>query len=173
MTFWKLFAMEDRGFTDEDVALAISIAAVVAMPMVFLAGRLLDVMGRHKGAMLIFAASGLATVGAYTLHGQWQLTIALIFAIFGVSGVLPVLNAYTNELFPTDLRGDAYAWSNNLIGRVGYVGGPALVGVLAQSMGSYGPAVGWTAVFLVGAIFVIVRYLPETRGLALEDTAAL
>ncbi len=174
VTYWKMFAMNNRGFTDADVGLAIAIAAVAAMPLVFAAGKLLDVMGRHRGSALIFTCSIGATIGAYTLTGFWPLTFALVFAIFGVSGVLPVLNAYTNELFPTDLRGDAYAWSNNLLGRVGYVGGPALVGFAAQHFdGDYGRAVSVTAVFLVGALLVILTMLPETKGKGLEETSAL
>jgi MFS transporter, putative metabolite:H+ symporter len=173
ITFWKLFAMEERGFTNADVGLAISIAAVAAMPLVFAAGKLLDVLGRHKGAILIFTVTAIATVAAYTLEEKWALTVALVGGIFGVSGVLPVLNAYTNELFPTDLRGDAYAWSNNLLGRIGYVGGPALVGVLAERLGGYGVAVSATAVFLVAAVIVIVTMLPETKGKGLEETAAI
>ena len=173
ITFWKLFAMEERGFTNEDVGLAITIAAVAAMPIVFAAGKLLDVIGRHKGAALIFTVTALATVGSYQLEGRWLLTIALIGGIFGVSGVLPVLNAYTNELFPTDYRGDAYAWSNNLLGRIGYVGGPAMVGVLAEQLGGYGMAVSVTAVFLVGALIVVLTMLPETKGLGLDETSAI
>ncbi len=173
ITFWKLFVMEERNFTNEDVGLAIAIAAVAAMPVVFLAGRLLDLMGRHKGAAIIFGVSAVATVATYNLSGFWPLTVALVGGIFGVSGVLPVLNNYTNELFPTDLRGDAYAWSNNLLGRIGYVGGPALVGVLAQEFGGYGMAVSLTSVFLVAALLVIVTMLPETRGMALEETSVV
>ena len=37
---------------------------------------------------------------AYTLTGKYALMGALIFAIFGVSAVLPALNTFTTELFP-------------------------------------------------------------------------
>jgi putative MFS transporter len=172
ITFWKEFAISERGFSDGDVGLSITIAAVVSMPLVFAAGKLLDVIGRRRGAAIIFLTTSVATVGAYTLHGQWMLTGALILAIFGASAVLPVLNAYTTELFPTELRGDAFAWSNNLLGRIGYVLSPIVVGAAADQVG-WGPAVSITAIFPVLALIVILVGLPETRGKTLEETAAL
>jgi putative MFS transporter len=90
--------------------------------------------------------------------------------VFGVSAVLPVLNAFTTELFPTDLRGDAYAWANNLIGRIGYVLAPVLVGFFADDLG-WGAAVRPTAIFPLIALALIWWLLPETANKELEETA--
>ncbi len=171
ITFWKEFAVGERGLTDAEVGASISIAAVASMPLVFASGRLLDAIGRLRGATVIYALTVVGIVAAYTLHGRWPLTVALIFAIFGTSAVLPVLNSYTTELFPTDLRGDAFAWSNNLLGRIGYVLGPVLVGQLAASGLGWGPSVAATAVFPIFALVLILRWMPETRGAELEQTA--
>jgi MFS transporter, putative metabolite:H+ symporter len=135
ITFWKEFAVAQRGLSDAEVGTAISLAAVGSMPLVFYAGRLLDRIGRRAGAIAIFLLASLGVVASYGLYGFWPLTLALAFGIFGASAVLPVLNAYTTELFPTDMRGDAFAWSNNLLGRIGYVLSPAAVGALAVSIG--------------------------------------
>ena len=172
ITFWKEFALAERGWTDGDVGLAITIAAVASMPLVFGAGKLLDVIGRRAGAVVIFGITSISVVAAYNLEGRWPLTFALMGAIFGVSAVLPVLNAYTAELFPTELRGDAFAWSNNLLGRVGYVGGPVLVGAIAGATG-WGLAVSVTAVFPLIAAGLIVAFFPETRGQDLAQTSKL
>ena len=48
------------------------------------------------------------------------------------------------ELFPTDLRGDAFAWANNFLGRIGYVLSPIALGWIAESSG-WGPVLAWTA----------------------------
>ncbi len=170
--FWKGFAIESRGFTPQQVALSITIAAVTSMPLVFYSGKLLDQIGRKPGAVVIFAAGVLGVVGSYGLHDRWALTAALAFAIFGVSGVLPVLNAFTTELFPTELRGSAFAWSNNLLGRIGYVAGPAIVGVAATDFG-WGPAVQVTAIGPIIAVILILLWLPETGSKELEETAAV
>lgn len=171
ITFWKEFAVGERGLTDAEVGASISLAAVVSMPLVFASGKLLDVVGRLRGATIIYVITAVGVVAAYTLHGRWPLTAALIFAIFGASAVLPVLNSYTTELFPTDLRGDAFAWSNNLLGRTGYVLGPVLVGQLAAAGFGWGFAVASTAIFPLMALLLILRWMPETRGAELEQTA--
>jgi putative MFS transporter len=92
--------------------------------------------------------------------------------MIGTSSVLPVLNAFTAELFPTELRGDAFAWANNLLGRVGYVLAPLGVGLAADGLG-WGPAVAATAAFPLVALGLILRLLPETGGIELEQASAL
>jgi MFS transporter, putative metabolite:H+ symporter len=170
--FWKLFVVRERGWPESDAGNAMVIAALVALPLVFLAGKLIDVVGRRVGATVIFSLGALGFLGCYTLHGFWPLTLALMVGIFCVSAVLPVLNAYTTELFPTEFRADAFAWSNNLLGRVGYVLAPAGVGLAAASVG-WGPAVASTVVGLVIALGLILWWLPETKQMNLEQTAAL
>lgn len=172
ITFWKEFAVGSRGLTDAQVGMSITIAAVASMPMVFYAGKLLDQLGRRRGALVIFCLGVLGVLGCYGLHGQWPLTIALVFGIFGASAILPVLNAFTSELIPTHLRGDAFAWSNNLLGRIGYVLSPAGVGLLAEQLG-FGPAVQLTVIGPIIALVLILAWFPETKSRELEETSAL
>ena len=172
VTFWKEFVTGDRGWTDGQVSLSITIAAVGSMPLTFLAGKLLDVIGRRPGAAVIYLLTAVGVACSYSLYGRWPLTFALALGIFGATAVLPVLNAYTSELFPTDLRGDAFAWSNNLLGRIGYVLSPIAVGQAAVHVG-WGPAVSATAVFPLVALGLILWLLPETKGRELEETSAM
>jgi MFS transporter, putative metabolite:H+ symporter len=171
VAFWKEFAVGERGFSDQQVGTAVVVAALVSLPMVFFAGKLCDLVGRRPAAALIFGSGACGIWGAYNLHGFWPLTVALIFAIFCASGVLAVLSTFNTELFPTDIRADAFAWSNNLIGRISYVSSPLAVGLAAKQWG-WGIAVGSTAVLLVVAVALIFLLLPETRGRELEETAA-
>lgn len=172
VTFWKTFALSERGMTDDQVGVSITFAALISMPLVFLAGKMLDAWGRRKGAAVIFLATAVGVFGAYSLHSRAALTGALVLAIFGSSAVLPVLNAYTTELFPTHLRSDAFALSNNLLGRIGYVLSPILAGVAAEKVG-WGAAVSATAFFPLAALALILWLLPETQGKELEQTAVL
>lgn len=172
ITFWKEFAMSERGYSDAGVAAALTSAAVLSMPMVFLSGKLLDVIGRRMGALLIFSITALGVFLSYTLHSGVAMTAALTLGIFGSSAVLPVLNAYTTELFPTELRGDAFAWANNLFGRIGYVVSPIACAHAATAVG-WGPAVAATAIFPLLALALIFWLLPETKGRELEETSAL
>lgn len=172
ITFWKEFAVSERGWSDADVAGALTFAAVASMPFVFGAGKVIDKLGRRRGAVLVFVTTALGIVGAYTLDGHVALACALAVGIFGTNSVLPVLNAYTTELFPTELRGDAFAWANNLLGRTGYVLAPLAVGVAAERVG-WGWAVASTAAFPLLALGCILLLLPETTGKELEETSRL
>jgi MFS transporter, putative metabolite:H+ symporter len=170
VTFWKDFALTERSMAEEQAGLAITIAAVGALPLVFLSGKMLDVLGRRKSAAIIFLATSGGTAGAYLLGGTWSLTAALVLAIFGTTAVLQVLNTYNAELFPTDMRADAFAWANNLLGRLGYVIAPIVVGFAADHS-SWSLAVSTTAVFPLLALGIILARFPETRGKELEETA--
>jgi putative MFS transporter len=162
--------MAERGFTDKGVGGAVALAAVASMPLVFASGKLIDVIGRRMGAAIIFSLTSLGVVLSYNLHGRWPLTGALVLTIFGTSAVLPVLNAFTSELFPTAMRADAFALANNVLGRTSYVAAPFLVAALAERT-PWSVAVSLTAIGPLVAMAVILAKLPETRGLELEDTA--
>lgn len=172
ITFWKEFAVGERGFSDADVGLAVSLSAVVAMPLVFGVGALLDRVGRKRAAVLVFGLTAFGVWGAYTLHGFVLLTACLALGVFGVAAVLPVLTSFNTELFPTAIRGTAVAWANNGIGRIGHVISPAILGVMAASMG-WGAALRGTAVLPLLAVALILAFLPETAGRELEHTAEL
>ena len=170
--FWKQFAVTERGFTDADVGKAVAIAALVALPFAFSIGKVLDHWGRRKGAVLIYLVSAVFLVLAYQLHNFWLLTACLMFAVFGTIALLSLLNAFTTELFPTDMRADAFAWSNNLLGRIGYVLAPLLVGRAASRIG-WGNAVSLTAISALLALMLILWFLPETARKELEETSAV
>lgn len=172
VTFWKDFAVTERSLTDVQVGTAIAVAAVASTPLVFLSGKLIDVVGRRSGAVIIFSVGAVGIFSLYTAEGYVPLTLALVLGIFASSAFLPVLNAYTTELFPTDLRGDAYAWANNMIGRVGYVLSPFVIGAFAAGYG-WGPVIRTTSVFMLIAAALVYWLLPETRSRPLEETSAM
>jgi putative MFS transporter len=170
--FWKEFAVAERNFSDEMVAKAVSLASIVALPMVFLAGRFLDRAGRKTGAVVIFSIKIISVICSFTLTGFWPLTFSLIFGIFGTSAILIVLNAFTAELFPTDIRGNAFAWANHLIGRLGYVLFPVIIGFYAQFYG-WGTMLKSTGIFIFLALILIMLFFPETKNKELEITSQL
>jgi putative MFS transporter len=171
-SFWKEFAVGERGFTDAQVGASIGIAALAAMPLVFLAGRILDMIGRRTGGASIFAATAAGVFLAFTVESQGALIAALVVAIFGISATTIVLNAFASELFPTSIRAEAFAWCGMLLGRIGFVTAPAIVGALAGYVG-YGLAVRSTSACLVIGLILILALLPETRTKELEETSRL
>lgn len=170
--FWKQFAVNERGFGDDEVGRAVTIATLVALPFVFSAGKLLDWLGRRAGAVVIYGIAALSIYLAYQLYGFWELTACLAGGLFAAIALLTLLNALTTELVPTAMRGDAFAWANNLLGRLGYVLAPGLVGIAAEHVG-WGSAVSATVLALVAALALILWKIPETGGKELEETAAL
>jgi putative MFS transporter len=172
VTFWKEFAVAERGLNDAQVGNAVKLSALASMPLAFAAGKLLDVVGRKIGATVIYAATIGGVIGAYTAQSVAVLTLSLVFAVLGVNSVLTVLNAFTTELFPTRYRGSAFAWSNNVIGRIGYCLSPVAVGALIPRFG-WGMTLAATTAFPLLALILIWITLPETRGRELEETAAL
>ncbi|MEX0691211.1 MAG: MFS transporter, partial [Gemmatimonadales bacterium] len=155
VVFWKEFAVGDRGWSDGQVGGAMALASLISLPLVFMFGRFMDVLGRRRSAVLVYGMLALGTFLGYTLHSRLALTVALAIAVFAVSVQPAVVNAWTTELFPTELRADAFGWANNLLGRIGYVIAPLGVGYLAESVG-WGNAVRGTAVFAVLALALIL-----------------
>jgi putative MFS transporter len=169
---WKDYALTELRWTEPLAAKAMVFAALVSMPIVFFAGKLLDLIGRRAGAAVILLATAIGVGGSYTLTGFWPLTVCLTLAVMGINAVLTVLNAFTTELFPTAYRGGAFAWSNNLIGRIGYWLSPFVIGHIALTTG-WGPPLRVTAIFPILALGLILWLLPETRALELEETASV
>jgi putative MFS transporter len=172
VTVWKDYALGELGLSDKQAASVIALAALVSMPLAFFAGKLFDLIGRRRGAVLSFGSLIAGILAIYVVRATVPLTIGMILAMFGINSVLSVLNTFTTELFPTELRGDAFAWSNNLIGRIGYWLSPIAIGGLAQGIG-WGPVIRISVVFPMIALLVLLLWLPETRGRELEETAAL
>jgi putative MFS transporter len=168
--FWKEFALAERGLTDAAVGQIVAISALVSMPIAFAAGYFLDAVGRRLGGTVILGILVVGVFTSYTAHSRLLLTFGLMAATIGLNTSLTLLNTLTTELFPTALRGAAFAWSNNLIGRIGYVLSPFAIGVLAERLG-WGTVLRTTAVFPCIACLLIWVCLPETRGRELEATA--
>ena len=168
VTFWKEFAMAERGLDHRQVGSVVTVAALVSMPLVFLAGRMLDAIGRKRGAALIYLATVLGVLGAYTLSGVVPLMVCMTIGIFGINAVLTVLNTFMTELFPTEVRGNAVAWSNNLLGRLGYVFSPLAIGQVVEKYG-WGVPLRFSTIFPALALILIFLWLPETNARELEE----
>ncbi len=170
--FWKVFVMNERAFSEEMAAQSIKWAALGSMPVLFSFGWVMDRIGRRRAAAILFPTGALSVALSYSLHDQVALTLALAWGMFSVSAFLPLLSSFSTELFPTDLRGDAFAWANNLLGRITYVLSPSLVGWLAEREHSYTVPMVATTVFPIVALVLLLRWFPETARRELEDTSA-
>lgn len=172
VAFFKDYALTELGWTDADVGKVVVIGAVGSLPLVFVTGKVLDVIGRRAGGVLIFGIGALGVAGAYQLTSPVLLTLALTMAMYAATAFLQVANTITTELFPTELRSDAFAWCNNLLGRTGYVVSPVVIGFAAEQWG-WGNAVAPMALGFLVAIGLLLRFVPETARRELEDSARI
>lgn len=167
--FWKEFARAERHLSNQRIGALIAIAAIVALPLVAWSGRLIDRIGRRRSATLIYVTTAAGVLGCYSHLPESVLLPALIAVITGATAAVALLNAWTAESFPTDLRGDSFAWASSLLGRVGFVLAPLLVGALVEPLG-WGRALSLMAVVPLAALLLIWLWLPETAGKELEDS---
>lgn len=78
----------------------------------------------------------------------------------------------TAEIFPTHMRATANAVANNVLGRLGCVLSPSLIGLLSsplESVGNAATVVVWGNVLI--RVPILLLLLPETRGKTLEEIA--
>jgi MFS family permease len=156
-----------------DVTSATTGALVVAAGPVGLGGLLLgrylsDRVGRRPtGAIALVALCG---TGVVTYSGSVGALVAgyLLGILVGSVYATPAL-ALTNELFPTSARASVAGWLV-VAGVLGSTAGLILVGALADATDSFGSAI--TVVCVPAAVSAtLVLFLPETRGLELEESA--
>lgn len=169
VAFFKEYALGDLGWTDAQVGFSVMIGALGSLPLIFLTGKMLDGLGRLKGGALIFLVGAIGVGTVFSVKQPVVLTIALVMAMYAATAFLQVTNMIMAELFPTELRSDAFGWCNNLMGRSSYVISPIVIGAVAERWG-WGTAMAPTAVFFLFAI-VVLRFLPETAKRELEDSA--
>jgi putative MFS transporter len=172
VSLWKDYALGDVHLTEKQATLVITLGAGVSMPLVFFAGKLFDVIGRKRGAFFVYGSLIAGVLGGYSLSGVAGLIVSMILAIFGLNSVLTLLNTFTAELFPTEVRGDAFLWANNLFGRIGYVASPIVAGHLAKE-GGWGPVMRLSVLFPALAFGLLLWLLPETSRRELELTSEL
>lgn len=134
-----------------------------------LAGRwAADHIGRRWTAgamqMLVGVAGILTYSGSSTLLGAGYL-----LAILAGGAFAPAFGAVSAELFPTSVRSTAAGWLT-VSSVLGAVAGLVAFGVLIDVFGGFGPAA-----LAIGAPVVVAAvgyaFLPETRGLELEESA--
>ena len=169
-SFWKEHALRSGMMNSGQAGASIAAAALLGLPATLMAGRLIDRIGRRRGAIVIYLLTFLGVLGAYWLPPGPLLIAALSLSIGGAGGAIILLSAFTTECFPTTLRSDAMAWANNLLGRLAYMASPLLVAWWGGRLG-WAWAVSATAPFLLLAVVMIWCWLPETVGRDLADTA--
>ena len=170
-TFWVHHVMNSRGWDEHMVSRAMTVAYLLGITGFYVAGKLLDKIGRRWTAALFYLCGAGATFYGFQSQDVLGISVGLFLMTFFLGAFLPVTSSFTAELFPTELRANAAAWANNLIGRTGMIAAPALVGFLAAPLGAVGNAVTLIGVTAIGASAIALFVLPETRWRPMADVA--
>jgi MFS transporter, putative metabolite:H+ symporter len=172
-SWWAFFAERERGFTSAKVGFYIIFAYGLGVIGYVVCGRLMERIGRRPTATLYFAMGFFWAVVLFQVRNDAASFVALILAVFFGLGVAPVMGAFASELFPTDVRAQSAAWVRNIFEIAGYVLGPFLVGYLGDhrtgAIGSIGDSVSLLMLLWLPGIYLVVRYIPETKGMELEE----
>jgi MFS family permease len=125
-----------------------------------------DRFGRRPTAGVAMAVTGLAVGFAYA-GGTRELAIGYLGSIVASSAFAPPAGALAAELVPTAIRATVAGWVT-VAGVLAAVLGLTSFGVLADRTGTFGAA-SFTLGVLVAVVAVGFRWLPETRGVELEE----
>ncbi len=167
--FWTYFAINERGWSLVSVSKAMSIAYGIGLTGYLVSGKLMDILGRKPTGAIFYFGASVSICWAFQAVDPIQMYISVAFGVFFLTSFLPICSTYTTELFPTEMRANASAWTNNMIGRIGCVIAPALVGQLALILGTTGNALTAIAIGPFIMVFFIVFFFPETKQKELEE----
>ena len=159
-----------RGFSGFGILVVRAVAqAIPALFAAYAGGQLAEARGRRPLARwgLIMGASLNAM---FFLFGGPALWLFFALGTVGIGLAGPSLSAFTTELFPTEVRGTAGA-GLTITAVMGSATGLLLAGYLATPLGSIGRSVAVMAVGPIIVATVLIRFLPEARGMLLDDVS--
>ncbi len=136
----------------------------------FVAGRMLDHIGRRYTSAIFFAATALAGVICFDAGTLWQRVIGLALVIFTITGSTPCFQAYSTEIFPSGIRGSAGALLQG-VSLGANAAAPAMAAALSSPLGGIGPALGTVGLSYLIAAGAVLILLPETLAKRLGRTA--
>jgi MFS family permease len=173
VVYWVIFAREDLGLSTAQVGDIVFWGYGGGVAGHFVAGWLIDVIGRKRTCAGFYVAAAISIFWLYhhpTVFGQYIWMIATVFS-FGAA--MTATHVYASELFPTEIRATGYGWTTNFLGRITEVITPMFIGALLVPLHNDIPAA--IAIVAVGPILgaiAVLRYAPETLGLTLEEVQA-
>jgi putative MFS transporter len=175
--WWAFFAERERGFSSGQVAFYIICAYGLGTLGYYTCGRVMERVGRRPTAMVYVLGAVTFSILLFQTTSRPVSFVALLLAVFFGLGMRPALSAFATELFPTEIRGQAVAWTRNVFEIAGYVFGPALVGILGDhatgAIGNIGDTVSVLMLAMLPSVYLIWRYMPETKGRELEEISGL
>jgi putative MFS transporter len=163
--FVSYYVVQERGWSPQALAALVPAAGILGALGYYLAGHLADRLGRRPALAIYLVLGFAAALACYGSREVWMISAGYV-ALNAASGIWSVAAALCAELFPTELRASATALSHHLVGRLGMVAGPALIGLALPSGGSISAAVLALSALNLLCLPLVLLGLPETRAAA-------
>jgi SHS family lactate transporter-like MFS transporter len=160
VNYWYPTFLRDSGRTTLPYLAAFNIGAIAGTAMW---GRLSETRLGRRGAATVTMLLGIASLPLY-LHATTSLTLglgALMMGFFGM-GIWGMAPAYSNERFPTDVRGVGAGFCYHAAAAIGALM-PYVLGALQDQGFALVNAMS-AAMVLSGLTAMIIWLGPETRG---------
>ncbi len=167
-TYLFLYAENVTGLSPAAQGILAPVAALAGAAGLWTGVHLADRFGRIPTAMwskFFLAAAGVLTYSA----GAWGAATGYVLTLFIGSSYAPAVAATAAEIFPTSVRATAAGWLT-VTGTIGAVIGLLVFGLVADATGSFSTA-AWVVSVPTACSAIGYRFLPETRGMELEESA--
>ncbi len=158
-----------HGWSGGQASAMFIVAGGLGMPGWGLGGVLADRFGRRPVGVIFLVGLTVAEL-LFFLGGPRALWPGFAAMVFFQGGKMTIIRAWAAELFPTSFRGAAAGWLT-AAGTIGGIAGLALAGALAPALGGIHLALAVIAAAGVLAALAVLLWLPETRGMDLEESA--
>ena len=165
----SLLRYPDWGLTPATASLISVVGLLGVMVGALAIGPVTDIIGRRRTMLLTVIAFSVLTLLCAFAPNPWIFGLLRFLAGLGLGGVLPVAIALVNEYAHQGRAGSA---TTTLM--TGYHVGAVVTSLLGIAII---PALGWRAMFVIGAlpalvlVPLILRYLPESESF-LEERAS-
>jgi len=170
ITYFTLYARRDHAWTSDEVGTAIILAYLAGTIGSMASGFLMDRVGRRSTAAAAYLLSAVGMFVLFRSDGDAAILVAEVATMFAYQAARTATSALSTELFPTEIRATGYSLTVQVIGQIGWMVSPLVIGNLAAPLGGLGNA---ASLFAAGPVLGVSLLLlvPETRGRSLEALA--
>ncbi len=168
VAFWVIYAREELGLTPTQVGGVLFWGYAAGFGGAFLAGFLVDWIGRKRTCAGIYIFASLAIFMLFQTRTLTEQYLWMMLTVSAFASASTATHIYASELFPTAIRATGYGWTTNLFGRFTEVLVPIGIGLFIGTLG-----ISWSVgIFAFGPVLgaiVVLLYAPETKGMTLEQ----
>ncbi|HUK32280.1 MAG TPA: MFS transporter, partial [Vicinamibacterales bacterium] len=171
ITFFSLYAERDHGWTAPQVGTAVVVGYVMGSVGCALSGLLMDRIGRKVTTTLFYLTAATSMYVLFESDSYSMILGGFMATMFAYQGARTATSALSAELFPTEIRAMGFSFTVQVLGQIGWLLTPVLVGSLAGPMAGLGAAARLFAVGPVLGTVLLLALVPETHGKTLEEIA--